>query len=57
MADDLRIGLVGDDHELAMDEAIGAGRIARPARRHRRQLQNLFFFHAWFGDYLLVRVD
>jgi hypothetical protein len=40
-----------------MDEAIGAGRIARPARRHRRQLQNLFFFHVWVGDYLLVRVD
>jgi hypothetical protein len=33
-----------------VDEAIGSGRIARPARRHRRQLQNLFFFHDGFGD-------
>jgi hypothetical protein len=50
MAHDLRIGFVGDDHELAVDEAVRSGRIARAARRHRRQLENVLFAHdgSWF---------
>jgi len=45
IAHDLRIGLVGDDHELAVDEAVRPGWIARPAGRHRRQLENVLFAH------------
>jgi len=29
------IGAVGDDEELAVDEAVGAARIGRPRQRHR----------------------
>jgi hypothetical protein len=41
----LGIGLVGDDHVFPIDEAIGAGRIARSGQRHRRQFQNVIFAH------------
>ena len=30
-----RVGAVGDDHEFAIDEAIGPGRIGRAGQRHR----------------------
>src|SRR5436190_263100 len=45
MADDFRIGLVGDHHEFAIDEAIRSCRIARTARRHRGELEDVFLAH------------
>src|SRR5262245_24968636 len=51
--DHVGIGLVGNDHEFAIDEAVRAGRIARAGRRHRGQLEDVFRTHG--GDFLLAR--
>ncbi|WP_240537122.1 hypothetical protein [Bradyrhizobium elkanii] len=44
-ADQLRIGLIGDDEEFAIDEAIRTGRIARAGGRHGRKLEQIFPAH------------
>ncbi len=38
-ADQVGIGLVGDDEEFTIDETIGSGGVARPRGRHRRKLE------------------
>src|SRR5262249_49771583 len=43
--DDVALGLVGDDHVLAVDETIGAGGVARPRRRHSRELWDVICAH------------
>jgi hypothetical protein len=43
--DDVRIGLVSDDHIFAVDEAVRPCRITWTGGGHRRQFQNIFFAH------------
>jgi len=43
--DQFGIGLIGDDQEFAIDEAIGAGRIAGACHRHGRKLENVSLAH------------
>src|SRR5712664_1530451 len=38
-ADQVEIGLIGNDEEFAVDETIGSGGVARPGGRHRRKLE------------------
>ena len=44
-ADQIGIGLIGDDEEFAVDETIGTRGIARPCGRHRRKLEQVFPAH------------